>query len=171
MMKVELGQGRGRSRMESWFNRAMNLDTNFYDAAVLMGFYLEPRWHGSDKEALAFARSCVDSKQWAGRVPLVLRDLHHSLADYNGLDESPQYWHRPEVWRDIQSSYDRFFECNPTAHGWRHNYASDAYLCGAYSAFLEQTRLFGSQTNYAYFGGVEEFNRMVQRASDKTPSH
>jgi hypothetical protein len=32
MMTVELGQGKGRQRMEVWFDRAMKLNTNSYAA-------------------------------------------------------------------------------------------------------------------------------------------
>lgn len=165
MMRLELGQGRGRSRMETWFNRAMSVDTNFYDAALLMSFYLEPRWHGSDATALAFGRSCVASDNWGGRVPLVLADLHHSLATYHNMSNSPAYWHEPNVWRDVKSSYEKYFKLNPDAVGWRHNYARDAYDCGEYSVFLEQTKLFANGTNHAFFGGQQKFQEMMERAS------
>ena len=165
MMKVELGQGRGRSRMELWFNRAMALAPDDYDAAQLMGYYLEPRWHGSDATALAFARSCVTSKKYAGQVPLVLADLHRSLAKFPQMTNSPAYWRQPHVWPDIKASYDRFFALNRDAAGWRHNYARDAYDCGQYAVFLEQTKLFAYGTNYGFFGGQAQFEQMLQTAS------
>jgi hypothetical protein len=68
--------------VKKWFNRAMALAPNYYDAAQLMSFYLEPRWYGSEDDAVEFARSCVSSTNWAGTVPLVLADVHRSLAAY-----------------------------------------------------------------------------------------
>jgi hypothetical protein len=168
MMQVELGQGQGRARMQQWFDRAITLATNYYDAAKLMSFYLEPRWYGSADEALEFARSCVTSTNVGGQVPLVLPDVHHSLAAYQKLKDSPEYWHRSEVWDDVRSAYDRFFALNPDAYGYRHNYALDAYLCGHYAEFLAQARLF-SGTNFQYFGGEDKFRQMVIRAASAKP--
>ena len=165
MMQLELGQGQGRQRMELWFKRAMALSTNYYDAAKLMSFYLEPRWYGSEESALEFARSCVTSTNWGGTVPLVLPDVHHSLARYTQHTESPQYWHRPEVWDDIKSAYDKFYKLCPDGVGYRHNYALDAFLCGHYAEFLVQTKLFSTGTNYSYFGGQARFKQMLARAA------
>ena len=164
MMQVELGQGQGRARMQQWFDRAITLSTNYYDAAKLMSFYLEPRWYGSVDEALEFARSCVTSTNMGGRVPLVLADVHHSLAAYQKLKDSPEYWQRSEVWDDVRSAYDRFFALNPDASGYRHNYALDVYLCGHYAEFLAQAKLF-PWTNFQYFGGEDKFRQMLTRAA------
>ena len=164
MMQVELGQGKGRDRMELWFERAMGLATNYYEAAKLMSFYLEPRWYGSEDAALEFARSCVASTNWGGTVPLVLTDVHRSLATYQKLKESPEYWHRPEVWEDMRSSYERFFALNPGAAAYRLTYARDAYLCGQYGEFLAQAKVF-PWTNFDYFGGEERFRQMLAHAA------
>jgi hypothetical protein len=165
MMRLELGQGKGRSVMQERFNRAMALSPNSYEAASLMGFYLEPRWHGtSDQESLEFARSCVSSTNWFGNVPLVLADLHHSLAKFLKLQESPKYWHRPQVWLDVQSSYEKFFKFSPGAYSWRHNYAKDAFLCVRYEDFLTQAGLFSGHTNFAWFSGREKWDAMLAEA-------
>ncbi len=165
MMRVELGQGRGRQRMDQWFRRAMALYTNYYDAAELMSFYLEPRWYGSEGETLEFARSCVTNKNWGGNVPLVLPQLHHSLARYYNKAESPDYWQQSWVWPDVRSGYERFFQLNPSEYSWRHNYARDAYLCGHYDVFLAQVKLFSGGTNYTFFGGKAKFEEMLRNPS------
>jgi hypothetical protein len=164
MMRVELGQGRGKSRMNTWFNRAMALAPDYYDAASLMGYYLEPRWHGSEGEALAFARSCVTSKTWGGRVPLVLHHLHVSLSKYYQLSNSPAYWHRPHVWPDEKSAFEKYFANCPDDVSYRHDYAKAAYDCGQYRVFLEQAKLFSTGTNHTFFGGPENFQAMIQKA-------
>jgi hypothetical protein len=165
MMQLELGQGRGRARMELWFNRAMSLQSDYFDAAKLMSFYLEPRWYGSDRATLEFARSCVASDKWNGRVPLILANVHHSLATYYKLDRSPEYWQRPEVWADVKSSYEKFFSLNSDTESWRHDYARDAYDCGQYAVFLDQTKLFTSGTNFTFFGGRDKFQEMLRTAA------
>jgi len=165
MMRLELGQGRGRAIMETWFKRAMALERNYYDAAALMAFYLEPRWYGSEEETLKFGRACVASTNWGGHVPLVLMDTHYNLARYYKKADSAEYWQRPEVWKDLQSSYEKFFRLNPDDTSWRHNYARDAYLCGQYAEFLKQTKLFAGNTNFVFFGGEQKFRQMLAKAA------
>ena len=168
LMQVELGQGRGRSTMEQWFERTMALSPNSSDAVKLMSFYLEPRWYGSDEESLKFARMCVANQKWGGQVPLILPNVHHSLARFYQKTDAPEYWQRPEVWEDVRAGYERFFELNPSDVGWRHDYARDAYLCGQYKTFLAQTKLFGTYTNYAFFGGKAKFEEMLAKAAGGT---
>jgi hypothetical protein len=164
MMRVELGQGQGLPRMEQWFNRAIALQPNFYDAAKLMSLYLEPRWYGSEEKSLAFGRSCVSSDKWGGQVPLILAELHHNLASYSQKTNSPGYWQQPHVWNDVKSSYEKLFKSNMDTTGWRHSYALDAYNCGQYEVFLEQLKLIKDSANYEFFGGHEKFQQMFQTA-------
>lgn len=169
MLTVELGQGEGRDRMELWFERAMELDTNCYDAAFAKLYYLEPKWHGSVEDMLIFGRQCVASKKWGGRVPLVLADAHWSIyKQYN--KEAEDYWMEHGVWDDLQAAFERFFELCPDAVSWRHNYAWYAYHCRQWDALNKQLNLFGP-TNYEYFGGKSEFEKMVRAAKEHAQSH
>lgn len=164
MVRVELGQGKGDSRMRIWFDRAMALDPQYVQACDLMSFYLEPRWHGSEEACLNFARSCVKSTKWNGEVPLVLPRTHRSLAVYREQGDDPAYWHRPAVWRDVHEAFNRFFELNPKATAQREEYAFYAYLCGQYPVFLEQARLMSS-TNHTTWGSPDKFAEKVARAT------
>jgi hypothetical protein len=78
-LKLELGQGKGRQRMEKFFQWAMLLNTNSYDACIQKLNYLYPRWYGSPEEMLQFGWECVDSKTWGGNVPL--RTEHIDLIE------------------------------------------------------------------------------------------
>ena len=167
MMTVELGQGRGRNRMELWFGRAMVLDTNCYDVCYKKLLYLEPKWYGSVDDMLAFGRECVQNRQWGGRVPLVLLDAHVDIQrQYVEDAEKTNYWKQPEVWLDIKDAFDRFFEVNPDAIGWHHNCAWYAYQCGQWNEFNHQLSLFSAGTNYDYFGGKDKFDKMVGLARE-----
>jgi hypothetical protein len=168
LMRVELAQGKGRARMDQWFKQAMALDPKYYEAAKLMAYYLEPRWYGSESAALAFARTCVTSTNWGGRVPLVLEATHRSLAASYALSNSPSYWQRPQVWNDVKASYEKFFKLNPSVVSERHMYACHAYYCGQYETFLKQAQLFSEGTNQAFFGGPEKFQEMLQKATVAT---
>jgi hypothetical protein len=168
MISVLMAGNEPRSEMEKWFDRAMTIDPNCYDAAWAKVYYLQPRWHGDNNDALEFARQCVQSKEWGGHVPLVLPRLHASLQAYYKIEQSA-YYSNPQVWKDIDSAYKRFFELNPGGVGHRHNYALDAYRCGQYEVFLQQLPLFTTGTNHNFFGSKASFDAMVQSARAKTP--
>jgi hypothetical protein len=70
------------------------------------------------------------------------------------------------VWRDIKSAFEKFFLLNPDAVSWRHNYARFAYWCENWDALNRQLRLLGS-TNYSYFGGKEEFEKMARMTTER----
>jgi hypothetical protein len=166
MIGVELGQGKGRDRMELWFNRAMELNTNYYDACYEKLYYLEPKWHGSIEEMLKFGHECVTNQSWGGRIPLILMDAHNSIQrQYIDASEKDDYWKRPDVWSDIKSAFDRFFELNPDETSWYHNYARYAYRAEQWEQLNELIPKLGS-VNYAFFGGEDEFNIMVQLAKE-----
>jgi hypothetical protein len=167
MIQVELGEAKGRARMELWFDRAMTLDHNNYNACDQKRNYLEPKWHGSPEEMLAFGRECVASDQWKGRVPLVLVDAHDSLAGYAKRAGVSNYWQQAQVWTDVSSAFEKFFSLNPDAVDWRHNYANYAFMCEQYEAFNKQVTLFGDSTNHSYFGGQKRFDQMLQTARGK----
>src|SRR5439155_26002432 len=127
MIVIELGQGKGRPRMEMWFNRAAELNPNYYEAFHAKLYYLEPKWYGSPEEMIEFGRQCVASTNWGGRVPLILKDAHDSLAKYLPKDKQASYWKRREVWKDIKAAFEKFLALNPDETRWRHNYARHAY--------------------------------------------
>jgi hypothetical protein len=166
MMTVMLGQGGGRDRMELWFDRAMVLDPNDYEACSRKLYYLEPKWYGSREAMLDFGRECVQNTNWAGRVPLVLVDAHWNFCrGYIDKSEQTNYWKQPDVWPDIKMSYDRFFELNPEATRYYHNYAWYAYQCEQWNAFNELIQKLGL-INYDFFGGKAEFDKMVRLAKE-----
>jgi hypothetical protein len=167
MITVCMGLSLHRDTMEDWFDRAMSIDPNCYDAVSAKEYFLEPKWGGSDEELIAFGRKCVATKKWGGEVPLILQKIHHSLQKYYNASEE-EYFSTPEVWRDLSRSYERFFELNPTQIGWRHNYAYDAFRAGKYEVFLDQLPQFTSGTNYQFFGGKSKFDSMVRTATEKT---
>jgi hypothetical protein len=166
MMTVMLGQGGGRDRMELWFNRAMALDPNDYDACSKKLYYLEPKWYGSREAMLDFGRECVQNTNWAGRVPLVLVDAHWNFCrGYIDKSKQTNYWKQPDVWTDIKSAYDRFFQLNTNTIGYYEYYAWYAYQAGQWDVLNELIPKLGPETYYR-FGGKDEFDKMVQLAKE-----
>jgi hypothetical protein len=165
MLTVELGQGRGRQEMEKWFERAMVLNTNYYDACHAKLYYLEPKWYGSQEDMLEFASECLRSEKWGGNVPLIVLDAHEGIVSYLDKSERPGYWKRSEVWGDVKQAFDKFFRLNPDASGWHHNYALYAYRAEQWDELNRQLKLLGP-VNYSYFGGKEAFDKMALAAKE-----
>jgi thiol-disulfide isomerase/thioredoxin len=163
MMTVELGQGQGRERHDLWFKRAMAIDTNSYATCSDKLYYLEPKWHGSEADLLAFGRHCVESKEWGGSVPLILLDAHEKIQGYLDGDAKTNYWKQPDVWLDVQDAFDRFFELNPNATSWYYKYVWYANQCQRWDKLIELLPMLG-QVDYAYFGGKPAFDKMVALA-------
>jgi len=108
----------------------------------------------------------VANPKWGGHVPLILMDAHREYSLYiQDENEKKNYWKQPDVWPDMKAAFDRFFALNPDATGWHHDYAWYAYQCGQWDEFNRQIRQFSYGTNYAYFGGKDAFDLMVQTAA------
>jgi hypothetical protein len=149
MIGVELGQGKGRDRMELWFKRAITADPDQIGAYVAKLQYLEPKWYGSEKELLAFGRECLRSNRWLTKVPEVTSYVHSQLAHYTSgnwrPDEDDAYYHRPGVWQDLKTMYGGFLSADRDLDVTllRNNYAHDACLAGAYADAAEMFKLIG----------------------------
>jgi hypothetical protein len=165
MISVELGQGKGRDGMELWFQRAMKADPNNYDACDAKLLYLEPKWYGSVADMLEFGRKCVQNEQWGGHVPLILMDAHSAIEQQFTADvaEKADYWKQTQVWTDLNSAFERFFELNPNEISWYHNYAWYAYQADQWATLNKLIPKLGP-VNYDYFGGRDKFEEMVRQA-------
>jgi len=163
MMRLELGQGEGRERMELWFDRAMELNPADYEACADKLWYLMPRWHGNHDEMLEFARHCVTHPRWKGQVPLALMRARELISYDVAKEDRPAYWRQKAVWSDVRNSFERFFELNPKNVSWRHNYAWFAWQSQDWDELNRQIPLLG-EINYSYFGGKEQFDRMLAEA-------
>ena len=166
MIWIANDQGESRDQMELWFNRAMENNTNDYEACQAKLNYIEPKWHGSTEAMLEFGRECATNRTWGGHVPLILLDAHKSIQrQYVNDSEKNDYWKQPEVWADIKLAFDRFFELNPDAVSWYHDYAWYAYHAEQWDALNKIIPNLGP-VNYAYFGGADEFDKMIQLAKE-----
>jgi len=167
MMRVELGQGQGRQRMEMWFQRGLKLEPSNSDLCFQKLEYLRPRWYGSIKEMIDFGREGTTNTNWVGSMRLLLVDAHNEASREIADDERrAEYWKQPKVWEDVKFTYEQFFKLYPQETGFRHNYAFYAFRCEQWREFQKQVKLFPS-TNYSYFGGVDEFNKMVKTAEER----
>jgi hypothetical protein len=168
MIRVDDARQKNREDMELWVTRAMALNPNNYDACKNKLHYLSPQAHGMRDDMIAFGKECVASTNWGGFVPLTLVDAHADFAKYS-LDSpgaKQAYWKEPGVWPDIASAYDRFFALNPGAASIYKSYAWYAYQAGRWDEFDKLAPKVGP-ADYSFFGGKDEFDKMVQNAKDR----
>ena len=163
MISVIECQQKKRDEMETWFDRAMNLNTNNYQACGKKLHYLYPQWYGSREDMLEFGRQCVQSTLWGGDVPLILVDAHLQCARLLPSSEQEDYWRQPEVWPDIKAAYDKFFQLNPQATHVRNYYAWYAGACEQWQVFNEQIALL-KEVDFGVFNGKAEYDKMADRA-------
>ncbi|MEP6757252.1 MAG: hypothetical protein ABJA67_17230 [Chthonomonadales bacterium] len=163
MMTVELGQGKGRDRLELWFQRAVHLDTNNFRACRQKLYYLEPKWYGSPQDEIAFGRECVASTNWGGEIPLLLVQAHQSLAKYLPKEKQSDYWLLPGVWEDVQSAYNKYLKAHPKDLLERSYYAVFAYSGSHWDVLNEQLLLLGSE-NYRLLGDEDKISDIVGAA-------
>jgi hypothetical protein len=167
MMRVELGQGRGLPRLDTWFQRAITLDPLSWDAYREKLWYLMPRWHGSAPQALAFGRSCLPITNSLPTLPLILVEAHRFLSHELPESERDSYWTRPGVWEDVHLAYQTLFQQYPEVLSYRHWYARDAHRCGKFNLFLEILPSL-HPLNPSEFGGTESLQSLIAEAEKAT---
>jgi tetratricopeptide (TPR) repeat protein len=129
MLTVEKGQSRGREEMEKWFDRAIEFHPS-YDVCLEKLEWLQPKWHGSTEEMLAFAHACRDSANWERRYPLVIVDAHLMIANMQPPRSRMSYFRRLDVAADILYVYAKSLERFDDDMVLRTRYAYYCYLCG-----------------------------------------
>jgi hypothetical protein len=168
MIEMAVCQQKDRKEMELWFQRAMQLSSSNYLACKGKLRYLKPEWYGSTEEMLAFGHECISSN-WSGSCPLILVDAHSQITGLLERTNRAAYWRQPEIWPDIQSAYERYFQVNPGAKNrTRYYYASFAFRCGQWREFNTQLKLIRDEdgvVNSDFFGGDDALGKMVEYAN------
>jgi hypothetical protein len=166
MIDLQLGYQKSEAVMEVWFQRAMNLNPNSYDAVSAKYNYLYPKWHGSWKAQHDFAWNCVESSKWGGHVPLIMLDFHDDYARNLRVNKE-RYFRQERVFREVQAALDRFFELNPEETGWHHNYFWYAWCAKRWDIAKRELALIEDDINYDYFGGEGKFQQMVKDVKEQ----
>ncbi len=143
MLAVELGQGRGRARMESWFAYGLAVDPGKLKLHMAKLHYLEPLWYGSAEAMLEFGRECVATQQWTLKTPLILAAAHFELAYQLAADPADYFAGNGEACADLRRAYEPFLERYPDAAYERSAYALVLYQCGDYSRADQHFRTLG----------------------------
>ncbi len=145
MLIVVKGLDPERESMELWFRRAMEADGNNGKACLLKMDWLDPKWHGTPQELLAFGRACRDTKNWRAGLILRLADAHMRLAVKMEQDERDKYLASAEVWDDIRSVHEEFLKHYTADYPARNYYAALCCMCGRFTEANEQFKIIGER--------------------------
>lgn len=162
MLKVELGQGQGPERMETWYQRAMKADPDNLEAPRAKMYYLEPKWYGSAEAMLAFGRELRDSQNYVARPGNLLIEAHNALSRYS--QDPDAYFHQADVWDDIRSVFEPFLAASPDDPDLHSAYAFQACRCAQWALAREQFALLGDKVSARHFGNrgmLEHYRRLA----------
>jgi tetratricopeptide (TPR) repeat protein len=123
-----------------YLKAAIAADPNYYFAYSQHLNYLTPKWHGTQRKMIDFARQCGANPPDHSRIHFILLDAHWELAaDYN---EGSAHWNAAGVWEDV----DRVFQTElkwrntPKAHN---EYAYYANICGQSAVLKRELEIIG----------------------------
>jgi len=165
MLGVELGQAKGREVLETWYKRAMAADPDNADACRKKMYYLEPKWHGSQEDMLAFGRELLAAGNWEARLPFQLVDAHLALAGY--ADKKETYYKDDRVWKDFQAVYEGYLKRHPDAIWDRTFYAKLACWCERWREAKALFDVLGDQAAVGAFESRAELDRFKSEAAAK----
>ncbi len=168
MMTVLKGTGCERPEMETWFRRAMEADVDNFNACFAMMDWLDPKWHGSPEEVLAFGRACRDTKNWQARITLLAADAHIRAVQLKPSDEYRAYFARPEVWDDIRTIFEDYLSHRPNDAPARSTYAAFCYNSNKIEESARQFEKVGARlyaTNFYTLDQMKEFRAHVLRVA------
>ena len=145
MITINKGNGGNREEMEKWFQRAMKNNPANINACIAKMDWLEPRWHGGDKDMLEFGQLCRNqSLAWGVGIPLQLIDAYLRESQYHRNPEDFQKFIRdPEMMDEIKSAYKQYFKYLPEDRAARSAYACQLSRSGHFEDAYEQFKMIG----------------------------
>ena len=166
LMEIDKAIGGDRATMEFWFDRAMRANGDDRAACWTKLDWLDPKWHGTAEEMLAFGRACRDTKNWRTGITLLVADAHWRVAGELGGPEKVEYMSLPEVWADIQPVYDEYLKHHPNDDVARSKFATFCFSGGHFREAEAQYLALGDRlTEWYEFPNVplEELKRIRKR--------
>jgi hypothetical protein len=143
MMLTVLKGSDDRAEMEKWFERAMKADSDNLQACEAKMDWLDPKWHGTAEDVLAFGRACRATKNWRVGIPLLYADAHLRASRRLPPDEQRSFYLADGVWDGIKEVYEEYLRHHPDHHWARSQYAAFCYLCGQDAESDKQFRTLG----------------------------
>jgi hypothetical protein len=168
LVTVEMGNSDDEGQVNA-FSRAIQADkTNFTAYSNLLNAS-RPRWGGSCEYLLAFGKECFESikadpslDERIGRIFVRAHELcAEDIAlvgqtDYEKQTIEADYWHAPDVWRDVQDVYGLLLKRCPNSRLYKSEFANYAVKCEHWDVAGRLLNELGAEWATAPFGGPEK---------------
>jgi hypothetical protein len=145
MLDIDKSIGGDRATMELWFDRAMKANGDQYSACLTKLDWLDPKWHGTPEEMLAFGRACRETRNWRVGITLLAGAAHFRYYNMIEPAERSKYLSSPEVWSEIKAVYDEYLEHHPSHDIPRSKYATLCYLSNHFPEAHAQFEILGDR--------------------------
>jgi tetratricopeptide (TPR) repeat protein len=157
MLLILLWHGADHEQINRWYARALEINPDDYAVCrlILDNLPLE--------EKLAFGRKCLEGQNWRGRLPLILVGAHEAKGD--AADEKNEYWHRPDVWKEVRQVYETYLEYFPRDVEERSRYALLANRCSQWAEADRQFNILGDKPSLRVFGSMTSYNYQRKKAA------
>ncbi len=155
LLDIDRAIGGDREAMELWFERAMKADGDARDACFTKLDWLDPKWHGTPEEMLAFGRRCRDTKNWRAGITLLFCDAQHRYTDMIEPSKRLSYLGLPEVWPEIAEVFEEYLKHYPSDAVVRSKYAAMCLLAHHSPEAHAQFEILGDRltqwTDFPYY--------------------
>ena len=145
LLEIEKSIGDSREEMELWFDRGMKADGDMMSLCRTKLDWLDPKWHGTPEEMLAFGGACRETKNWRAGITLFYPDAHFRYVALLPKEERAKYLGSAEVWPGIKAVFDEYLGHYPADHPVRSKYAALAHMAGRYHESDAQFKILGDK--------------------------
>jgi len=172
MVTVAMGLSLDRKEMETWFKRSIAADPNDADVYGAKFTYLQPRWHGSVEDVVAFGQECIkafeDNPTAQPMQPeMYVYALENLASDFVRAKRgrAEDFFSKPEIWRDVKRVYELLLKRFPKSTRIRTRYALHAASALQYKLAKDQIDALGEEIDIGVFGnetGLRQFLSCVE---------
>ena len=165
-LNLTVGMDSDRAEMERWFQSAMEANGNGLRACLTKIQWLEPKWHGSDEELIAFGRLCGDTKNWEAGISLLEPECYLMANSEPNQPPGGAFWKSPEVWKRCRAVFEEYLSHRPDDNAQRTRYAVIASLTGHHAEATVQFQKLGKNySSWKKWGMPPEWVRSIRDAS------
>ena len=143
LITVAMGLSAPRNAMEEYFQKGISACPWHFPLHFAKLVYLKPKWHGSEKEMLAFAQHCQALSDSYPHLGLVLAEAFFEMHMFTRKGQN--FLGKNEAWATVENIYDKFFAIYPDDIRRRFYYAYHACEAEKYSVAYKQFEIIGDR--------------------------
>lgn len=173
MITVGMGLGKNDAWMRRCIDTALEANPDDYHSCNTYVYALTPKWGGSTRELLDFARWCVqyveENPGTNEDIAMIMVDGHELLIEdwVRGGQEEEDYMKQPHVWPDLSRAFELVISRRPKNRFYRSLYARWCCKAGKWQKADELFRGLGSNVVGRAFDNRREMEEMREHAASE----